>query len=139
MTRAVIWASACLCLSLTATICSAANAAQINHGRYLVEEVAKCGDCHTPMLPSGQPNTTKWLKGATLAFKPIVDIPVWQGVSPDVTPGGHLWKSWGEAGFVRFLTTGVAPNGHPPRPPMPAYKMKPADARAIVAYLKSLK
>lgn len=139
MTRALVWASACLWPSLTATICFAANAAQIDHGRYLVEEIAKCGDCHTPMLPSGKADTSKWLKGATLAFKPIADIPVWQGTSPDLTSSGHLWKTWGESGLLKFLTTGVAPNGHPARPPMPAYRMKPVDARAIITYLKSLK
>jgi len=40
---------------------------------------------------------------------------------------------------VRFLETGRLPNGKTAAPPMPAYRFNEADARAIVAYLKTLK
>ncbi|HEX7362942.1 MAG TPA: cytochrome c [Bryobacteraceae bacterium] len=139
MTRSLLWASACLWSSLTTTVCLAANTAQIDRGRYLVEEIAKCSDCHTPRLASGQLDRSKWLKGATLDFKPIADVPGWQTASPDVTSTSYIWKNWGKSGVFKLLTTGLAPNGRPARPPMPAFKMKPADARAVIAYLKSLK
>lgn len=139
MKHTLVFITACLFSSLTANVCFAAKASQVDRGRYLVEEIGKCGDCHTPRLASGELDRTKWLKGTVLDFKPVADIPIWQGASVDLTPGGQIWKSWGESGIVKFLTTGVAPNGQPPRPPMPAYKMKTADAKAIVAYLKSLK
>jgi hypothetical protein len=40
---------------------------------------------------------------------------------------------------VRFLITGLLPNGQMARPPMPQYRFNELDARAIVAYLRSLK
>lgn len=79
------------------------------------------------------------MKGATLNFKPLADVQDWQTASPDVTSTSYLWKSWGESGVFKLLTTGLAPGGHPARPPMPVYKMKPSDARAVIVYLKSLK
>lgn len=79
------------------------------------------------------------MKGTTLDFKPMADVPGWQTASPDLTSTSYLWKSWGESGVAKLLTTGITPSGHPARPPMPAFKMKPGDARAVVAYLMSLK
>jgi len=108
-------------------------------GKYLVEGVAQCGDCHTPAGEKGVPDRARWLKGATLTFGPLQPVPGWRKAAPDLTPAGALWKNWGEKGLVKFLTTGLGPAGHPADPPMPAYKMKPEDAQAVVAYLKSLK
>jgi mono/diheme cytochrome c family protein len=112
---------------------------KIERGRYLAEEVSKCQDCHTPRLERGELDREKWMKGAVLGMQPINPIPGWHKTSPDLTPGSRLWERWGEAGLVKFLTTGVGPKGNPADPPMPAYKMKQEDAEAIVAYLKSLK
>jgi mono/diheme cytochrome c family protein len=116
-----------------------ADTSQVERGRYLTEEVAKCQDCHTPHLASGEADRSHWMKGATLGFKPIVDIAVWQKSAPDLTSSGALWSSWGESTMVKFMTTGLGPGGKSALPPMPAYKLNPADAQAIVVYLKSLK
>ena len=59
--------------------------------------------------------------------------------APDLTATSRLWQRWGDPGFVKFLTTGLAPNGRPAGPPMPAFKMTQADAEAVVEFLKSLK
>jgi hypothetical protein len=58
-------------------------------------------------------------------------------MSPDLTRSG-LSKAWGEAGLAKFLETGVGPRGDKADAPMPLYKLKPADAAAIAAYLNSL-
>ena len=116
-----------------------AGESQIGRGKYLVEEVAKCADCHTPHLATGELDKDNWLKGAKLAFAPSVPIPDWHATAPDLTPTGRIWSNWGEAKLVQFLNTGLAPHGKPAGPPMPMYTMKTADAKAIVAYLKSLK
>ncbi|MCC6345431.1 MAG: c-type cytochrome [Bryobacterales bacterium] len=112
---------------------------QAAYGKYLVEEVSKCQDCHTPRLENGQLDKDKWLKGAVLDFQPIHPVPGWHKTSPDITSSGRLFERWGAAGLKKFLTTGLNPRGHAADPPMPAYKLKPADAEAIVEYLKSLK
>jgi len=130
------------CAGLVCTlcfVCCAADSDQAAYGKYLVEEVGKCQECHTPKTEAGQLDTAKWLKGATLDFQPMGDVKGWHKTSPDLTSAGRLFARWGEAGMVKFLETGTNPAGHPADPPMPAYKLKPADAEAIVAYLKTLK
>jgi|SRR5450755_1899441 mono/diheme cytochrome c family protein len=111
---------------------------KVEYGRYLTVEVGKCQECHTPRLETGQPDKSKWMKGSTLDFQPINDVKGWHKTAPDLTPAGKLWTRWGEEGLAKFLTTGVNPKGNPADPPMPAYKLKQADAEAVVAYLKSL-
>ena len=109
-------------------LCRAANSGAVQYGKQLVEEVAKCGDCHTPRKATGGLDASKWLKGASLPK-----------ASPDLTASGHLFREWGEQGMVKFLETGVGPTGHPADPPMPTYKLKKADAEAMVEFLESLK
>jgi hypothetical protein len=108
-------------------------------GKYLVEEVARCQECHTPKTVDGKFDETKWLKGATLKVQPIDEMKGWHKTSPDLTSTSRLWQSWADAGILKFLTTGLNPRGNPAGAPMPMYKMKPDDAQAIVEYLKSLK
>jgi hypothetical protein len=68
------------------------SAALIARGKYLVEGIAMCGDCHTPHNEKGEPIKEQWLKGAVLDFKPIVSIPVWADKAVNIAglPG------WGE-------------------------------------------
>lgn len=111
---------------------------KVARGKYLVENVALCGDCHTPKLATGQPDETKALKGAALPFQPIQPIPKWNAAAPDLTPRSLLWKRWGESGLLKFLQTALDPRGQPADPPMPAYKFSAQDAEAVIAYLKTL-
>jgi mono/diheme cytochrome c family protein len=110
----------------------------VERGKYLVNEVAKCGECHTPKV-DGKPEAAKHLKGAVLDSQPIGEIKGWHKTSPDLTPGSRLWERWQEKGLLDFMMTGKAPNGKPAGPPMPAYTLTREDAEAVVAYLKSLK
>jgi mono/diheme cytochrome c family protein len=111
------------------------NQALIARGEYLVKGVGQCGDCHTPFTMTGGFVMDRWLQGKKLEFGPLVPIPIWADTSPNIAglPG------WDTEKAVQFLMTGLAPNGQPARPPMPAYHMNRADAEAVVAYLKSLK
>jgi len=114
---------------------SSASKQQVAHGEYLVKSIAGCGDCHTPMNEKGEPILEKWLQGTKLFFAPIAPIPNWADTSVNIAglPG------WNHEKAVQLLMTGLAPNGQPPRPPMPQYHMNRADAEAVVAYLESLK
>ena len=123
----------------SAALVYGADAKQIEYGRYLVEDVGQCHECHTPKLPDGTFDRSKWLKGAVLNIQPIEPVKGWHKTSPDLTPASRLWSKWGEATLLKYLQTGLAQNGKPADAPMPAYKFKPADAEAILAYLKSLK
>jgi mono/diheme cytochrome c family protein len=112
--------------------------AVIARGKYLVEEIAKCQDCHTARTATGEPDKDKWLKGAALSFKPVNEVPKWHSAAPDLSSTGALWQRWGIDGMVKFLETGKNPRGNAADPPMPAYKLTHDDAVAIATYLKSL-
>lgn len=132
----------CLLFGLLFAVTTALFAADSNsiaRGKYLVDEVAKCGDCHTPRGADGKPDAAKHLKGATLEFQPIAEVKGWHKTTPDITSTSRLWDRWKEEGFVKFLETGVNPRGNPADAPMPAYTLTHADAQAVVDYLKPLK
>lgn len=111
-----------------------ASTSSLARGKYLVEDVGMCGDCHSPHNEKGEEIKEQMLQGTTLAFKPIVAMPVWAEKTPAIAglPG------WEKDAAIKFLRTGIAYNGLPGRPPMPQYRFNQQDAEAIVAYLKSL-
>lgn len=111
---------------------------RLQRGKYLAEEVGRCQECHTPRLENGAFDRTRWMKGATLVGIPAKPIEDWHQKSPDITSTGKLWENWKYEGFVKFLQTGKTPRNRFAGPPMPAYTLKPEDAEAITAYLKSL-
>jgi len=126
--------SLCLVVNSGAAAPPGRTQAQIARGEYLVKAIGQCGDCHTPMTITGGFVMEKWLQGKKLEFAPLVPIPIWADTSPNIAglPG------WDREKAVQFFMTGLAPNGQPARPPMPAYHMNRADAEAVVAYLQSL-
>ena len=108
--------------------------ARVARGKYLVEHVAMCADCHTPRNERGEVEQAKWLWGAPLGFKNTVPMPRFALVAP---PLAGL-EGWTEQQAVTYLTTGKTRGSMPAAPPMPEYRMSKADAGAVVAYLKSL-
>jgi mono/diheme cytochrome c family protein len=112
-----------------------ARAEGVERGRYLVENVGMCSDCHTPRGPKGELITDKSLRGAPIGFTPKAPMP-WGTYAPAIA---GLPANWTEAQTATFLQTGHRPDGSAPRPPMPAYRLSEDDARAVAAYLKSLK
>lgn len=107
----------------------------IARGKYLVEQVAKCGDCHSPHDAQGGVVAGKNLAGTQLDFQPIHPVPGWAAAAPPIAGLPALTPSQA----IHLLATGVGQDGKPLAPPMPSYHMSRADAAAIVAYLKSLK
>jgi mono/diheme cytochrome c family protein len=107
------------------------------HGAYLVNAAILCGDCHTPQDDRGMPDRARLLRGATLPIRPKKEIKNWAAESPDITGSGLAGK-WGEEEMVKFLTTGINPEGKKARPPMPPFRLNARDARAVFLYLKSL-
>ena len=125
--------------AITAFLPSAfAQDAKVARGKYLVEEVARCPDCHTPKMQDGKFIKSQWMKGATLDFTPATPVPGWRSKSPDVTALSPLWKRWGDEGFAKFLQTGKGPRGNTPGAPMPSYNLTAEDADAVVAFLKTI-
>src|ERR1700737_768368 len=55
---------------------------EIERGRYLVEEVAKCAECHTPRKPEGELDGAAWLRGAPIWVRPVAPITDWADQAP---------------------------------------------------------
>ncbi len=115
----------------------AAESGAIAYGKYLVEEVAKCGDCHTRRTAAGALDASNRLKGAHVVSG--CEIKNGPKYAPDVTASSELFRLWGATGMTQFLTTALDPRGRAASAPMPAYRLRPHDAEAVVAYLKTLK
>jgi hypothetical protein len=111
-----------------------ASAATIARGKYLVDGIGMCSDCHTPRNEKGDFIREQYLHGSPLGFKPTSPMPVWADTSSNIAglPG------WSKDAAIRFFMTGIAFNDLPARPPMPQYRFNQQDAMAIVAYLQSL-
>ena len=107
-------------------------AALVKRGDYLVNEVARCGDCHTPRDARGELDPARALQGAALWIRPARRGGEWEDKAPDITASGKA-GDWSEEKMTRFLSAGKKSD-----PPMPAYKLTADDARAVTAYLRSL-
>lgn len=107
----------------------------VARGRYIVEDVAMCGTCHTPRLSNGQLDRSHWLKGGPVPYQPAYPASDWPLTEPRI--GGTPPTS--DAGMITLLTTAVWIDGKPLRDPMPKFHMSQSDAQAVVAYLKSLR
>jgi mono/diheme cytochrome c family protein len=141
--RAAVWMGGFLGIALTAflSLAAAGNPSQatvqkteVDRGRYLVEEVAKCAECHTPRDASGNLDPHAWLQGAPIWITPVRPIQNWADRAPDLSG----LPSFTNEEMERVLEKGTGPEGEVLRPPMHIYHMNPADAKAIIAYLKSL-
>jgi mono/diheme cytochrome c family protein len=109
--------------------------AQIQRGKYLVERVAMCADCHSTRDWKGSQDRKHWLQGAKLDFKPARLMP-WAAVAPAIAglPGFATDEQ-----AVKYFETGINRDGKNSSPPMPQSRFDHDDAVAVVAYLRSLK
>jgi mono/diheme cytochrome c family protein len=108
--------------------------AEIARGKYLVEGVAMCGQCHTPRDSNGELDQSRAFEGAPVILRPVNPDPKWPINAPRI--GGTPPAS--DEDLVKLLTTGIWTNGKPLRFPMMPFRMSAADAKAVVAYLRSL-
>ena len=107
----------------------------VARGRYIVEDVAMCWRCHSPVDSHGERDHTHWLLGGQVAMRPTVPgAGDWAIVAPRLAgaPPGT------DAQFITLMTTGISRTGNPPRQPMPSFHLTQSDAEAVLAYLKSL-
>ena len=105
---------------------------EVARGKYLVENVAMCGQCHTPRDSSGALDQSRALEGAPVFMRPADGNADWPLTAPRI--GGT--PPAGDADMVKLLTTGIWTNGKPLRFPMMPFRMSQADAEAVVAYLR---
>lgn len=143
--KTVIRMAACIVLSLAGAIVastttiqksssSTSNATNIERGKYLVEEVAKCTECHTPRDAHGELDRERWLQGASIWITPVHATPQWAERAPTLAG----FPAYSDEDGVNILEKGIGANGESIRPPMHIYHLKHEDAVAIIAYLRSL-
>ncbi len=101
-------------------------------GRYLVEALAHCGECHTPRGALGGMERDRWLAGAP--------SPDGKGKFPNITP---TKLDWSKADIVEYLTSGFTPDydsvgGHMALVVQDTAKLPETDRAAIAAYLKKV-
>jgi mono/diheme cytochrome c family protein len=103
-------------------------------GRYIVENVAMCGQCHTARDGQGNLIHSQWLKGAAVPVSnPFADR-LWAEFAPRILG----LPQYSDKQAVRLFTEGIARTGKPLRNPMPPFRMSGGDARDVIAYLRSL-
>ncbi|MFN6979561.1 MAG: c-type cytochrome [Gemmobacter sp.] len=99
-------------------------------GRYLVEALGHCGECHTPRGPLGALDTARWLAGAP--------NPNGTGRIPNITPAALTWT---EGEIANYLSTGFTPDfdsvgGHMAAVVENYARLPESDRAAVAAYLK---
>ena len=114
----------------------------VERGRYLVEHVSLCGDCHTPRNSIGVPKRSLYLAGASQKIGPLGEaVP---NITPDKETGIGEWK---REDIAELLISGTKPDLDNVQGLMyeviqgttHGYKdMKKEDALAIADYLKSI-
>jgi mono/diheme cytochrome c family protein len=113
---------------------SLANPSQVKRGKYLVEEVARCTECHTPRDAQGNLDNSRAFQGAPVWIVPVHPNQNWAQQAPPLAGFAAYTEGDGE----KILEKGQGPNGLALRPPMHTYHLNHDDAVAIMAYLKSV-
>jgi mono/diheme cytochrome c family protein len=106
----------------------------IERGKYLVENVAMCQECHTPRDGNGNLDESRRLQGAAIWIVPVHRTSNWANRAPALAGFEEFTEEQGE----QILEKGIGPNGLQIQPPMHIYHMTHADAQAVIAYLRSL-
>jgi mono/diheme cytochrome c family protein len=93
------WNTLFLADSLPAT--SQGSGAAWQRGRYLVDVLGHCGECHTPRGPLGEMELSRSLTGFALG----------RVAAPDITPAGLAARGWTPASLGTYLGRGIAGPG----------------------------
>jgi cytochrome c553 len=109
---------------LTPGRAGAAHEDVLARGRYIVQNVGMCVNCHGANL-----------RGANLDFLAPGLPPAVARHAPRIAGLPQLTT----AQAVHFFETGILPDGKTARPPMPQIRLHRDDAEAVAAYLKSLR
>jgi mono/diheme cytochrome c family protein len=123
---------------LGATGSALAASSQVERGQYLVT-ISGCNDCHTPGYFLGHPDFSRRLAGSDVGFGiPGLGTFVGRNLTPDKETGLGAWT---DEQIISAFTAGIRPDGRKLAPIMPWMELShldSEDARAIVAYLRSL-
>ena len=106
----------------------------LEHGRYLVEQVVMCCECHSARDPQGNIVVGTKFKGGPMPVRPTCS-----GDWPIQIPRIAGLPGYDDELAMRLLTQGaIRWDGRQLRAPMPRFRMSPQDAADVIAYLRSL-
>jgi len=134
MTRFGRWLVAALSMAAGA----AAADTPLERGKYLVEGILTCGNCHTPRVQGGALDTARLHAGGPQTWETSEYKVKGANITPDRETGIGGWSA---DQVLRAIRDGVRPNGQQLSPQMPYgyYKIfTPSDLEAVVAYVRSL-
>jgi len=105
---------------------------ELTRGRYLVEGLGHCSECHTPRNAIGGLDRSRWMAGAP--------TPDGKDKTPNLTPAKLTWS---DTDIAYYLETGFTPDfdaagGHMASVVLNTGKLPPEDRAAIAAYLKAI-
>ena len=128
--------SLCIAALLAATNVFAQS--PLERGKYLVEGILTCGNCHTPRGPGGVLDTAKRHAGGPQVWETSEYKVRPSNITPDKATGIGNWSA---AQVKSSIRDGRRPDGSQLSPQMPSafYKIfTPADLDAVVAYVLSI-
>jgi mono/diheme cytochrome c family protein len=107
----------------------------LQRGRYLVEAVGHCGECHTPRDRWGGLRRAQWLAGGA--------SPEGEGRVPNITPHADGLAAWSTRDIERYLKSGFTPDydtvgGSMAQVQENLARLPDSDRAAITAYLKAI-
>ena len=113
---------------------AAVPAGNLERGRYIVENVAMCWECHSARDPQGNILTGSKYLGGQMPLRPS-----WRNDWPLQIPRIAGLPGYTDAEAIRLLTRGaIKRDGTQLRYPMPRFRMTPQDAADVIAYLRSI-
>jgi mono/diheme cytochrome c family protein len=132
----LVAAAAAACLVILPAV-AADQDALVKRGAYLVNGPAACANCHTPRNPD-----FSLMQGMDLAGGFKLDDPAFTVYSANITPDKETGiGSWTDDEIIRAIRQGLDKEGKVIFPPMPVptyNNMSDDDAKAIVAYLRTV-
>jgi mono/diheme cytochrome c family protein len=113
---------------------ASASGGNAERGRYLVERVVMCGECHSTRDQNGS-----IVSGTKFAGGPMPVRPSWPVDWPNAFPRIAGLPGYTDQQAMRLLTQGaIKRDGTQLRMPMPRFRMNQQDAADVIAYLRSL-
>jgi mono/diheme cytochrome c family protein len=114
----------------------------VERGEYLVDHVLMCGVCHTPSLPSGEPDMTKYLAGSrSYDFTDVDGTLVTVNAENLTSHDPEGLHSWTNDQLRRALTQGIDDENIAMYPimPYPEYSLLTRDdVDSIIKYLRTV-
>lgn len=121
--------------AVAASIPAVAEGPTVAYGRYLAEDVYKCGDCHTPGFDAKKSEGPD----AYIGGGELTDAAGKTLLSANLTkhPEAGIGR-WSRDHFADAVRSGVRPDGSPVNYPMPRFRgARDVEIDAVLAYLRS--